>query len=255
MIFIHNGCELKPINCRLPSNARVAEDAALVLIIEGLNIDNLKDEELEKEILRFPSLKQIRLVMTSGAIFILFLDTSRKSVDITVKSHGLVFIGKNTFMGGVKIRCEDCNFVLIGSNSLIAEDAYIRSNDGHALVDLNNNLQINDNYRSGLIIHPNTWIGCRSTILKNSELASGSVLGAASLLVSKKIPPNTIAAGVPAKVIKSNFSFSREKKLNIEQLYREKDWNFVMDDFKNFFYKIIRNDIESKINLYLNKLL
>lgn len=71
----------------------------------------------------------------------------------------------------------------------------------------------------------------------------------------KKIPPNTIAAGVPAKVIKSNFSFSREKKLNIEQLYREKDWNFVMDDFKNFFYKIIRNDIESKINLYLNKLL
>ncbi len=64
MIFIHNGCELKPINCRLPSNARVAEDAALVLIIEGLNIDNLKDEELEKEILRFPSLKQIRLVMT-----------------------------------------------------------------------------------------------------------------------------------------------------------------------------------------------
>ncbi|MBT5016355.1 acyltransferase [Candidatus Peregrinibacteria bacterium] len=45
------------------------------------------------------------------------------------------------------------------------------------------------------------WIGGKSIILGGVTIGEGAIIGAGSV-VSKNIPPYTIAAGVPAKVIK-----------------------------------------------------
>lgn len=45
------------------------------------------------------------------------------------------------------------------------------------------------------------WIGARSIILQGVTVGEGAVVAAGSV-VSKDIPPYTIAAGVPAKIIK-----------------------------------------------------
>lgn len=46
------------------------------------------------------------------------------------------------------------------------------------------------------------WIGGRSTILNDTSVSSGSVI-AACACVTKDIPPNVLAGGVPAKIIKN----------------------------------------------------
>ena len=50
-------------------------------------------------------------------------------------------------------------------------------------------------------VHKFCWIGGNSTILQGVEIGEGSVIGAGSV-VTKDIPPYSIAVGIPAKVIK-----------------------------------------------------
>ncbi len=52
-----------------------------------------------------------------------------------------------------------------------------------------------------ILIKSNVWIGGRSIILGGVEIGEGAIVAAGSVVV-KDIPPYTIVAGVPAKVIK-----------------------------------------------------
>jgi len=53
-----------------------------------------------------------------------------------------------------------------------------------------------------IVIHDLVWIGGNSTILQGVIIGEGAVIGAGSV-VTKNIPPYSIAVGNPAKVIKS----------------------------------------------------
>lgn len=52
-----------------------------------------------------------------------------------------------------------------------------------------------------VIIGDNVWIGNNVSILANVEIGEGAIIGANSV-VTRNIPPYTIAAGVPAQVIR-----------------------------------------------------
>lgn len=54
---------------------------------------------------------------------------------------------------------------------------------------------------SSVLIKKNVWIGASATILPGVTVGENSVV-AAGALVNKDVPPNTVVAGVPAKVIK-----------------------------------------------------
>lgn len=53
-----------------------------------------------------------------------------------------------------------------------------------------------------IIIGKNVWIGANVTILGGVTIGDNSVVAAGSV-VNKDVPENTVAAGVPARVIKS----------------------------------------------------
>jgi acetyltransferase-like isoleucine patch superfamily enzyme len=55
--------------------------------------------------------------------------------------------------------------------------------------------------RGGISIEDDIWIGAQSTILDGVKIGTGSVIGAASLVL-KSIPSFSVAAGSPARVIK-----------------------------------------------------
>lgn len=57
----------------------------------------------------------------------------------------------------------------------------------------------------GVVIEDDVWIGTRAIILHGVRIGRGSVVGAGSV-VTRSIPPFSIAAGVPARVIRPRFS-------------------------------------------------
>ena len=60
---------------------------------------------------------------------------------------------------------------------------------------------IKQDYMDGdIIIEDDVWIGAGSIITAGVTIGKGTVIGAGSV-VTKDIPQNVIAAGVPAKII------------------------------------------------------
>lgn len=80
--------------------------------------------------------------------------------------------------------------------------------------------------KGGIIVGNNVWIGDNVVILSGVIVGDGAVLGAGSV-VTKNIPPYSIAAGNPAKVIRKRFSDEI-----IEQLRTIKWWDWPEDKIR-----------------------
>ena len=99
------------------------------------------------------------------------------------KNAGKVIIEDKVLLGPqIQIYTNDHNFNL--------EDVPIYD-QGYGLPDENDSV----------VIKSGAWIGAGSIILKGVIIGKNSVVGAGSV-VTKNIPENTVAVGIPAKVIK-----------------------------------------------------
>lgn len=67
-----------------------------------------------------------------------------------------------------------------------------------------------------IIIEDNVFIGAGCTILPNVVVGEGSIVGAGSV-VSRNVPPYTVVAGNPARVICSTEEYAERHKQNMER--------------------------------------
>ncbi|MBL4677498.1 MAG: hypothetical protein JKY70_15040 [Mucilaginibacter sp.] len=65
-----------------------------------------------------------------------------------------------------------------------------------------------------VIIEDNVWIGETVSVLPGVTIGKGSIIGA-SAVVTKNIPPYSIAVGNPAKVIKTYNFESNSWEINV----------------------------------------
>lgn len=96
--------------------------------------------------------------------------------------------------------------IIIGNNVLIASKVFISDINHGNYTDTNQDNPLTvPNIRKlstkPLIIEDNVWIGESVSILPGVTIGKGSIIGANSL-VSKSVPPFSIAVGNPARVIK-----------------------------------------------------
>lgn len=114
-----------------------------------------------------------------------------------------VIIGNNCNFGDyLHLTC--INKIVIGDGVLTGRWVTITDNS-HGLSSeiVDDSLPINRNlYSKGpVIIGNNVWIGDKATVLSGVIIGKNSII-AANSVVTKNIPPNSVAAGNPAKIIK-----------------------------------------------------
>ena len=113
--------------------------------------------------------------------------------------EGLI-IGNNV---GIAQNCfiQVRGFVSIGSNVMFGPNVSIFSeNHGFERTDVPMIKQTT--VRKGVVIEDDVWLGTQSVILDGVTIGKGSIV-AAGAIVNVNVPPYSIVAGVPAKIIKS----------------------------------------------------
>jgi acetyltransferase-like isoleucine patch superfamily enzyme len=91
--------------------------------------------------------------------------------------------------------------VEIGDHCRIAHGCSFIS-EGHRFDDLEQSIKEQGRTTGRIVIGQDTWLGSGVKVLQGVSIGEGCVIGAGSV-VNKSIPPFSVAAGVPAKVIRS----------------------------------------------------
>ena len=90
--------------------------------------------------------------------------------------------------------------ISIGKGVVISENVTIRDSDDHTMVGSNKPMT------QPIVIGDHVWIGMNVTILKGVTIGSGAII-AAGAVVTRDVPENALAGGVPARVIKTGVSW------------------------------------------------
>lgn len=108
-----------------------------------------------------------------------------------------VKIGKNVHWGThIVVDYPYPNYVVIEDGASISGNDYLLAH----CKPLEYHINCAESYVAPVVVHKNAWIAINVTILPGVEIGEGSIVSAGSV-VSKSIPPFTVASGNPAKVV------------------------------------------------------
>jgi acetyltransferase-like isoleucine patch superfamily enzyme/putative methionine-R-sulfoxide reductase with GAF domain len=117
--------------------------------------------------------------------------------------------------------------IKIGKCCMIASHAGIFANQ-HRFTDLERPIREQGVSCKGIVIEDDCWIGSSAKIMDGVTIGQGSVIGAAAV-VTKDIPPYSVAVGVPATVI-SNRRFG--KLIDLSEGQREHYLDYLPQPLK-----------------------
>ena len=145
----------------------------------------------------------------------------------------LVEVGKATY-GKIKVVMHDTSHkLIIGSYCSIAgETVFLLSGEHNTKTFSSFPFKVKllgEKYegssKGDIIIGDDVWIGYRTIILSGVNIGQGAVVAAGSV-VTKDVPPYSIVAGNPAKVVKLRFNdeiINELVKINLKSLYIKND--------------------------------
>jgi acetyltransferase-like isoleucine patch superfamily enzyme len=118
-------------------------------------------------------------------------------------------IGPRSYLIDNRINLTDSHSRIdIGPGCMLGSGAEIRLGDGHVLYDIDTGRILNQAHH--VVLGSRVWLAQDVLILKDVEIGHDSVIGARSV-VTRDIPPCSVAAGIPAKVVRSNATWRLER--------------------------------------------
>lgn len=118
-----------------------------------------------------------------------------------------VSMGDNT-----KFSISTNNRITIGDDCMFSYDILVFSGDGHAIFDITtgqrtNHYTINDP-KGSITFGKHVWVCAGAYILNRANIGDSCIIGANST-VKGDFPPTSVVAGNPARIVKSNVTWSR----------------------------------------------
>ncbi|RZA05718.1 MAG: acyltransferase [Moraxellaceae bacterium] len=133
------------------------------------------------------------------------------------------------------VRISAAQSIRIGNNCMFAAKVYISDSDWHGIYNRIRPFRCT----KPIVLKNNVWLGESVIVNKGVTIGENSVIGAGSV-VTKNIPANSIAAGNPAKVIKTINPDRR--MLKRELLFKDAEHYFYNQDQLNR-YMLGKNSI------------
>ncbi|WP_197093114.1 acyltransferase [Methylobacterium aquaticum] len=113
-----------------------------------------------------------------------------------------IVIGRGLGINGmVQITSHERASIRIGNFCLFAPDVTIMASDVHKILDRKSGRRLNP--ALDVTIEDKVWIAPRAVVLRGAHIRSESVVGWGSV-VNGSFPPNSLLAGMPAKVVRKN---------------------------------------------------
>ncbi len=121
-----------------------------------------------------------------------------RGVDVKVHHGGQIVIGDRTYVGPYTCM-SGFGKIEIGNDCLIASHSAIYAHN-HNFSDPNKKIAEQGFSVKGIALEDDCWLGNGVKVMDGVTIGKGSVIGAGAV-VTKDIPPYSVAVGVPAKVI------------------------------------------------------
>lgn len=118
----------------------------------------------------------------------------------TWQAGARLVVGSHFGMTGGTICCADS--ITIGDHVTVGANTTIVDTDFHPLDPVDRKMHPAEAKTAPIVIEDGVFIGMNCLILKGVTIGKGSVIGAGSV-VTKSIPPGVVAAGNPARVIRT----------------------------------------------------
>ncbi|MBT0770626.1 acyltransferase [Kineosporia sp. J2-2] len=174
-------------------------------VVEQLRFD-VRGEGHDVQISPSAQLKgQIKVRDDAGPCTVRIGDGVTGKWNIDVSGGATVEIGAGTTCETTLVVARGSD-VLIGSDCMFSFSVEIRTTDTHAIYDIDSGSRVNPD--KPIVIGDHVWLGKQAIVLKGASIGSGSVAGARAI-VSGTVPPLSVAAGVPARVVRSNVVWTR----------------------------------------------
>lgn len=135
-------------------------------------------------------------------------DCMLKDVEIIASSAAQVDIGNNTYITGkTHLACIEGKRITIGRKCLFSNDIVFRTGDSHSITN-DKNERINS--AEDIIIGDHVWLSQKIIVLKGANIGKDSVVGTGSVVTGKIFKDNSIIAGNPARIIKSDINWDSQ---------------------------------------------
>jgi acetyltransferase-like isoleucine patch superfamily enzyme len=180
-----------------------------------------------------------RHVVTEGFVFL------GKRVELTARrGYGRLVVGRWVHLGdGNAIRCHEGNLrigdkvvfgrsntvngfldIEIGAATIVADWVYVCDFD-HVYEDINLPIKDQGIVKSPVRIGPDCWVGTKVSVLRGATVGHGCVL-AAHAVVRGDVPPMSVVAGVPGRVVKDRvaaYDAAAARRAALEDIARKTD--------------------------------
>jgi len=139
----------------------------------------------------------------SDSVIYLCSNHHKYKLNVSVYNHTSFYAGRNNYFNGVlNVVVSEQKHIFIGNDGLFSFGIWLRNADPHLIYDSESKTRINPT--KSIFIGDHVWTGQSAVILKGTQIDSGSIIGAMSVVSGKKIPANTSWAGNPVKKLKDH---------------------------------------------------
>lgn len=164
-------------------------------------------------------------------------------LDLSANSSNVFYMGRDNYINRIMhIILSERKHVFIGSKGIFSFEIWMRNADPHLIYSYESGHRLNNS--QSIFLGDHVWVGQSAMILKGTEIDSGSIIGAMSVVAGKKIGHNSSWGGNPARKISDSVFWDgacvhnwKQEKTQKSQVYA----SFYNTDPERYIYEYDRD--------------